>query len=129
MIIVIITLVSIASFILTFILDDKISSDFPMGASMVASICGVLVTVLILCSQYLGVERELQHNQIEYETLMKRMEVVNSDYEDVSKSDVIKDIGEWNKNVYDEKYWAENPWTNWLWNKKVSDSLEYIELE
>ena len=31
--------------------------------------------------------------------------------------------------VYDEKYWGNNIWTNWFFNQKVVDSLEYINLE
>ena len=50
------------------------------------------------------------------------------EYEDVSKSDVIKDISEWNKKVYSCKHWANNPWTSWFYSKRVADSLEMIEM-
>ena len=53
----------------------------------------------------------------------------NSDYEDASKAAVIQRVYEWNKKVYNAKYWSSNPLTNWFWNKKYVDSLEYIELE
>lgn len=62
-----------------------------------------------------------------YETLCKRLEIINSDYENVSKSDVIKDINEWNKDVYYYKYRAYSPLTNWLYNKKIADRLIYID--
>ena len=46
-----------------------------------------------------------------------------------SKANVIQKVYEWNVEVYDEKYWGNNIWTNWFFNKKVVDSLEYINLE
>ena len=49
------------------------------------------------------------------------------EYEDVSKSDVIKDISEWNKKVYGYKHWAYNPWTNWFYSKRVADDMKMIE--
>ena len=42
---------------------------------------------------------------------------------------VIQNVYKWNKEVYDAKYWADNPWTNWFWNQRVVDSLKYIDLE
>ena len=71
----------------------------------------------------------IQENKIEYEGLCKRYEIIKSDYEDVSKSDVISDITEWNLEVYNNKYWSENPWTNIFNPKKIADNLEYISLD
>ena len=74
-----------------------------------------------------GVEATIEENRIVYESLCERNEVISSEYEDVSKSDVIKDIAEWNKLVYSYKYWAYNPWTNWFHSKRVADELQMIE--
>lgn len=52
-----------------------------------------------------------------------------SDYEDVSKTTVIANAYDWNKEVHNAKYWAKNPWTSWFWSQKLVDSLEYIELD
>ena len=71
----------------------------------------------------------IQENKIEYEGLCKRYENVKSEYEDVSKSDVIGDITAWNMKVYNTKYWTYNPWTNWFNPKKIADNLYYIPLE
>ena len=54
---------------------------------------------------------------------------MQSDYEDVSKSQVIKDISEWNMDVYNTKYWSESPWTNWFNPKDIADNMDYIPLE
>lgn len=49
--------------------------------------------------------------------------------EKVSKVTVIKDVQEWNSDVYSQKYWSESPWTNWFYSEEIVDSLEYIEME
>lgn len=83
---------------------------------------------LILCKG-IGEDRNIEQNRMEYEALQRRIEIVNSEYEDASRSDLIKDINEWNKAVYDKKYFAKNPWTNWFFNQKIADELEYIDFE
>lgn len=92
---------------------------------------GIIGFIMILCiiSTHIGVDAQIKENRIEYESLCQRYEIVTSEYEDVSKSDVIKDIAEWNKNVYSEKYWANNPWTSWFYSKRVADDLKMIEIE
>ena len=82
--------------------------------------------VTILCQQTMT-NRKINRNTIRYESLQKRLEIVNSEYEDVSKSDVIKDIAKWNQEAYDYKYWNNNLFTNWMHSDKVAESYKYIE--
>lgn len=95
---------------------------FTVGGGLIAFI----MAICIICA-HVGVNAQIEENRIEYEALCERQEIISSEYEDVSKSDVIKDIAEWNKNVYSEKHWAYNPWTNWFYSKRVADELEMIE--
>lgn len=90
---------------------------------------GLMAFFMAICiiSAHVGVDAVIEENRIEYESLCQRYEIVTSEYEDVSKSDVIKDIAEWNKNVYSEKHWANNPWTSWFYSKRVADDLKMIE--
>lgn len=91
---------------------------------------GGLIGFIMLCIiiiAHVGVDAQIEENRIEYEALCERQDVVMSEYEDVSKSDVIKDIAEWNKMVYSSKHWAYNPWTSWFYSKRVVDELEMIE--
>lgn len=83
---------------------------------------------IILCKG-IGENNTINKNKMEYEALQRRIEIVNSEYEDASRSDLIKDINEWNEEVYNQKYWAKNPWTNWFINQKIADGLEYIDFE
>lgn len=100
---------------------------------MIGGICfgvGCVVAVIfmmMIISEHVGVSATIAENQIEYESLCERQELISSEYEDVSKSDVIKDIAEWNKEAYSYKHWANNPWTSWFYSKKIADSMKMIE--
>lgn len=99
-----------------------------IGLTLAASggVCIVVVVFIIILS-HVGVNAAIEENRIAYEALCERYEIISSDYEDVSRSEVIKDIAEWNKMVYGYKYWAYNPWTNWFHSKRVADELQMIE--
>ena len=94
------------------------------------AVCGGLIAfimAMVIIVNHVGVDAVIEENRIEYESLCERYEIVTSEYEDVSKSDVIKDIAEWNKDVYSYKHWAYNPWTNWFYSKRVADDMKMIE--
>lgn len=90
--------------------------------------CLIISLIIIIATQAIA-NHTVQQNKMEYEGLCKRYEIIKSEYEDVSKSDVIRDITVWNMKVYDTKYWTENLWTNWFNPKKIADNLDYIPLE
>ena len=94
-----------------------------VGGGLIAFIMAICIIVA-----HVGVDAVIEENRIEYESLCQRYEIITSEYEDVSKSDVIKDIAEWNKNVYSEKHWANNPWTSWFYSKRVADDMKMIEM-
>ena len=92
-------------------------------------VIGLLVCIACISTQYACAGKIIYNNQIYHDGLCKRLEVVQSDYEDVSKSQVIKDVSEWNMEVYNTKYWSESPWTNWFNPKDIADNMDYIPLE
>ena len=94
--------------------------------AVLGGVTAVIMAVIILCV-HVCVDAQIETNRIEYESLCERNEIVMSEYEDVSKSDVIKDIAEWNRKVYSYKHWAYNPWTNWFYSKRVADQMKMIE--
>ena len=128
MILMIITLV--VTIIGVWILCKAEYSDAIMGIGVLFAVCGGIIAfimAIIILIEHVGVDARIEENRIEYESLCERNEIVSSEYEDVSKSDVIKDIAEWNKKVYSYKHWAYNPWTNWFYSKRVVDQMEMIE--
>ena len=108
------------------ILWRDIEDDIPVVLSVISFVFLICCIVGIICA-HVGENKNIEMNNIEYESLCQRLEIINSDYEDISKSDVIKDVSEWNKMVLEKKYWAKNPWTSWFLSQKVVDDLKYIE--
>ena len=89
----------------------------------------LIISIIAIIGSHVCADNVIKKNQINYEGLCKRYEIVKSEYEDVSKSDVIGDITAWNLKVYNTKYWTENPWTSWFNPKKIADNLYYIPLD
>lgn len=108
------------------VLWRDIEDDIPVVLSAISFVFLICCIIGIICA-HVGENKNIEMNNIEYESLCNRLEIVNSDYEDVSKSDVIKDVSEWNKMVLEKKYWAKNPWTSWFLSQKVVDNLKYID--
>ena len=108
------------------ILWRDIEDDIPVLLSMISFIFLIGCIIPIICA-HVGENKNIEMNNIEYESLCNRLEIVNSDYEDMSKSDVIKDVSEWNKMVLEKKYWSKNPWTSWFFSQKVVNELKYID--
>ena len=128
----IITFIFIIMVLLGIILiKSNITEDIDVigGIIEVFSLFGLTVSLMIIIGTHITANMEIQKNKIEYEGLCKRYEIIKSEYEDVSKSDVIADITAWNMEVYNTKYWTENPFTNWFNPKKIADNLDYIPLE
>lgn len=97
---------------------------FILGVGGIAVAVIMLVWILM---EHVGADVRIEEKRIEYEALCERYEIATSEYEDVSKSDVIKDVAEWNKEAYSYKHWAYNPWTNWFYSRRLADGLEMIE--
>ena len=108
------------------ILWRDIAYDIPVVLSAISFVFLICCIIGIICA-HVGENKNIEMNNIEYESLCNRLEIVNSDYEDMSKSDVIKDVSEWNKMVLEKKYWSKNPWTSWFFSQKVVDDLKYID--
>ena len=124
----------IGGFILAKITLDDVSYELSILCIIGISSC-VIGFICFICS--LGMitaahgfsPKTVYENTIKYESLCERLDVINSDYEDVSKSVVIADIAEWNVYVYNTKYWSYSPWTNWYNPKVIADNLKYIDTE
>ena len=128
----ILTFIFVMLIILGFIIVKFDIGEDPEVFGWAISIFGSLaltVSLIAIISVHATSNMDIQKNKIKYEGLCRRYEIIKSEYEDVSKSDVIRDITEWNVSVYNTKYWSENLWTNWFNPKKIADNLDYIPLD
>ena len=126
----ILTIITLAVAIVGALLFYHAISDTMETVGLLLFVGGVIIGFTMLCIiiiAHVGVDAQIEENLIEYNALCQRYEIITSEYEDVSKSDVIKDIAEWNKKVYSTKHWAYNPWTSWFYSKRVADDMKMIE--
>ena len=126
----ILTIITLAVAIVGALLFYQAKSEIMDTVGLLLFVSGGIIGIAMLCviiSAHVGVDAQIEENRIEYNALCQRYEIITSEYEDVSKSDVIKDIAEWNKKVYSTKHWVYNPWTSWFYSKRVADDLKMIE--
>lgn len=134
----IITLITIVVFVLGifgYILYELIPWEYKEYIKLL-SLCTVSIATIIIATelsiiicQHCTVNKNIYEYNLERESIVKQVECISSDYEDVSKATVIANVYDWNKEVYNTKYWAKNLWTSWFYSQKFVDSLEYIELD
>jgi len=127
----IIIFIFVVMLVLGIIIERKCGYDLNfIGAILIVFSSTILsISLIAIIATHATSYKTIQQNKIEYDGLCKRYEIIKSEYEDVSKSDVIADITAWNMEVYNTKYWAYNPWTNWFNPRAIADNLEYIPLE
>lgn len=126
--ILVLSILGVFTYFNTDLIDDT-SLDLIAGLGITFSSVIMAIFIAIIICSHVDVDYSIKQYEFEYESLVKRVECIDSEYEDVSRSDVLEDVYKWNKRVYSEKYWSNNPWTNWFYSKRFVDSLKYIELE
>ena len=114
---------------------DLISYKINVFAEYIGDICVVIgslftiICVSIIIIAHCGIDHQIYQKQLECESIVKQIECIDSDYEDVSKAGIIQKVYDWNSYVHNTKYWSDNPWTSWFNSKRLADSLKYIDLE
>lgn len=125
-------IIAIAGFLIlnkTYISDivfDIVSVITILSATL-GGITILICLMTILCS-HIDVDYDIHIAQLERDSIIKQLEYIDAEYENVSKVEIIQKVYEWNQKVYGEKRGSENLWINWFYSKKYADSLEYIEL-
>lgn len=90
---------------------------------------GLAICVCVIAVNHIFETQNIHSAEMKRESLVKQLEIISSDYEDVSKSKVIFKVYDWNSDVYDVKMYSENPVTSWFYSKKYVDSLKYIDID
>lgn len=91
---------------------------------------GAIFSLVMIATNHCAIDQKITKYQMKHDSIVKEVEALEQDTDEkVSRVTVIKDVQEWNSDVYSQKYWSESPWTNWFYSKEVVDSLEYIEME
>ena len=91
---------------------------------------GAIFSLVMIAINHCAIDQKITKYQMKHDSIVKEVEALEQDTDEkVSRVTMIKDVQEWNSDVYSQKYWSESPWTNWFYSKEVVDSLEYIEME
>ena len=107
------------------IVDDIVCFIISLSGTL-GSITILICLTVILCS-HIDIDYDIHKAQLERDSIIKQLEYIDAEYENVSKVEIIQKVYEWNQKVYSEKHGSENLWINWFYSKKYADSLEYIE--
>ena len=131
----IITLIAISLIIIAIvgflILDKPYFSDIVDCITALSGVFGsvaICICLLFILGSHFDVDYDIHKAQLERDSIIKQLEYIDAEYENVSKVEIIQKVYEWNQKVYREKRGSENLWINWFYSKKYADSLEYIEL-
>ena len=89
----------------------------------------ILICLTVILYSHIDVDYDIHNAQLERDSIIKQLEYIDAEYENVSKVEIIQKVYEWNQKVYGEKRGSENLWINWFYSKKYADSLEYIEFD
>lgn len=109
------------------IVDDIVC--FITALSGVFGGVAICVCLLLILSSHFDVDYDIHNAQLERDSIIKQLEYIDAEYENVSKVEIIQKVYEWNQKVYREKRGSENLWINWFYSKKYADSLEYIDFD
>lgn len=107
-----------------------ISDDYiPMSASIFAiGLFGTIVSVVLLCVNYIGIDGDVERNQVRYDSLMYQYENCLYDNDnDVGKKKLMSEIQSWNEDLAWYKTMQRNPWVG-IYIPNVYDQFDFIEL-
>lgn len=133
MLIIIILIVMAMMMPVTYILDKKVSKgDYrklrkTINGLLIIGLLGAVSLIISLIAVFAVQTRTeidtitTQHRQ---EELNYRLNRFKDGYED---EHLLSELIEWNDEVIAYKYFAENPWTSWFFNKKVADVESVID--
>lgn len=107
-----------------------ISDDYiPISASIFAiGLFGTIISVVFLCVNYIGIDGDVERNQIRYDSLMYQYENCLYDNDnDVGKKELMSEIQNWNEDLAWGKTMQRNPWIG-IYIPNVYDQFDFIEL-
>ena len=126
-------IIAIAGFLIlnkTYISD--IVFDIVSAITILSTTLGgitILICLMVILCSHIDVDYDIHIAQLERDSIIKQLEYIDAEYENVSKVEIIQKVYELNQSVYREKRGSENLWINWFYSKKYADSLEYIEFD
>ena len=102
---------------------------FNIISIITASILLFIANVVFLIPAYIGVDYQIQADKLERQSIVKEIELINSEMEDISKQKVYEDVRNYNNKVLCTKALSNSYFTNVFVSKRYADSMEIIEIK
>lgn len=107
-----------------------ISDDYIAMSACIFSIglLSTIVSVVFLCVNYIGIDGDVERNQVRYDSLMYQYENCLYDNDnDVGKKELMSEIQSWNEDLAWYKTMQRDPWIG-IYIPNVYDQFDFIEL-
>lgn len=105
--------------------DDYIA----MSAGIFAiGFLSVIASVVVFCVNYIGIDGNVERNQVRYDSLMYQYENYLYDNDnDVGKKELMSEIQSWNEDIAWGKTMQRNTWIG-IYIPNIYDQFDFIEL-
>lgn len=107
--------------------DFDYIDDMEFWSIMLSIISGIALIVCIINIIVIQIPAKKDYEKVVMEKEMLEYRLENDNL-GIGNELLYKDIVEFNQELKDVKYYANNPWTNWFVNGYIAE-IDYIELE
>lgn len=82
-----------------------------------------------LLGSRVGIDQKIYEAKLKRESIVEEIEALGRQENSPMTATVIQDVRDWNIEVSNVRYWAENPWTNIFSSTRYVDAMEYIDMD
>lgn len=121
---------TVVLFVLAYVLDRWVDGTLSVMAFALGFVAFVITLIIALCAisnNDAENEKTIHENYIKYQGLCRELELLEANDPEISKTDVMRDIIEWNDYVIEYKEGAENKWTYIMYSQEVAENLQTID--
>lgn len=123
-------IITVVLFALAYVSDrwvDKTLSAMIFAFGFVTFVVTLIIAFCAISNNDAENEKTIHENYIKYQGLCRELELLEANDPEISKTDVMRDIIEWNDYVVEYKEGAESKWTYILYSQEVAENLQTID--
>lgn len=128
----VILLTTIALFVLSHLSCKHDWDDAILVLALSGGFIGIVVTfavglTVVQAKSPTYVQNAITEKTIEYNGLLRELELVEAGDESFDKSAVYKEVLKYNEDVTNYKKYAYDPWLTGIYSKEIADNLQLID--
>lgn len=109
--------------------QTRLCTDVAYISSFFCGIVLLVCSLLCLLASRVGIDQKIYEAKLKRESIVEEIEALGRQENSPMTATVIQDVRDWNIEVSNVRYWAENPWTNIFWSTRYVDAMEYIDMD